>query len=207
MGWRMLNLLYSDEFVVVANKPTRLLTVPGKGPDKQDCLYRRVCAEFSDARVVHRLDMDTSGIILFARTAEAQRNLSMQFERRETQKRYVAVVEGLLKEDRGQIEYPLRKDMSQHLPPKHLVDCIRGKKAITEWQVKGRGETTTRVELFPKTGRSHQLRVHMQSLGHPIVGDPIYGHLAARLMLHAEMLAFHHPQTGNSIQLECPAPF
>jgi tRNA pseudouridine32 synthase/23S rRNA pseudouridine746 synthase len=203
----MLEIIYNDAAFLAVNKPTHLLSVPGRGPDKQDCLYHRVLNQFPDALMVHRLDMDTSGLVIFARSPEAQRNLSLQFEKREVFKIYVAVVEGVLEQDEGMIDYPMRKDMEQRLPPKHLVDCVRGKKAVTEWKVLERGETTTRVALFPKTGRSHQLRVHMQSIGHPIVGDPIYGQPAERLMLHAEALCFSHPVTGQPIHLECTAPF
>ena len=203
----MLEIIHSDDVFVATNKPTGLLTVPGRGPDKQDCLYRRVLEKFPVALMVHRLDMDTSGLVLFARSPEAQRNLSMQFERREISKTYIAVVEGVMEQDEGRVEYPLRKDMTQRLPPKHLVDCVRGKKALTEWQVLERGVSTTRLALFPKTGRSHQLRVHMQAIGFPIVGDPIYGHPAARLMLHAQSLEFRHPETGEAIRLECQASF
>jgi len=203
----MFEILHSDDAFVAVNKPSGLLTVPGRGPDKQDCLYRRVLENFPDALMVHRLDMDTSGLVLFACSPEAQRNISMQFERREISKTYIAVVEGVVVEDAGRVDYPLRKDMAQRLPPKHLVDCVRGKKALTEWQVLERGVSTTRLALFPRTGRSHQLRVHMQSIGFPIVGDPIYGHPAERLMLHAEVLELHHPSTGEPIRLECSAPF
>ncbi len=189
------------------NKPTGLLTVPGRGADKQDCLYHRVLEKSADALVVHRLDMDTSGLLLFARSPEAQRNISLQFEKREISKTYVAVVAGVIEKDSGVVDFPLRKDMEQRLPPKHLVDCVRGKKAITEWRVLERGAHTTRVALFPKTGRSHQLRVHMQAIGFPIVGDPIYGIPAERLMLHAQALEFRHPITGEAIRLECPMPF
>lgn len=203
----MVEITYNDKAFVAINKPTGLLSVPGRGADKQDCLYHRVQEEFPDALMVHRLDMDTSGLVLFARSPEAQRNLSMQFEKREISKTYVAVVEGIIEQDEGMIDYPMRKDMEQRLPPKHLVDCVRGKKALTEWRVLQRGETTTRMALFPQTGRSHQLRVHMESIGHPIIGDPIYGHPAERLMLHAQTLEFRHPVTGEPIQLECPAPF
>lgn len=203
----MLPILHSDTAFIALNKPTRTLTVPGKGADKQDCLYRRVLKEFPDALVVHRLDMDTSGLILFARSPEAQRTLSTQFEQRAIHKIYVALVEGIIEQDKGMIDYPLRKDMEQRLPPKHVVDCVRGKKAVTEWRVLQRRNTTTRVALFPKTGRSHQLRVHLQSIGHPIIGDPIYGQEAERLMLHAESLAFRHPVSGESVRLICPAPF
>jgi len=189
----------------VVDKPTGLLTVPGRGPDKQDCLYHRVLEEFPDVLMVHRLDMDTSGLVLFARSPEVQRALSMQFEKREIQKSYIAVVEGVMPEDAGEIRFALRKDMTQRLPPKHLVDCVRGKSALTEWKVLERGESTTTVALFPKTGRSHQLRVHLQSIGFPIVGDPIYGTSAARLMLHAQSLELLHPVTGEPIRLECDA--
>ena len=203
----MLETIHSDEAFLAANKPTGLLSVPGRGADKQDCLYHRVLGEFPDALVVHRLDMDTSGLVLFARSPEAQRNFGMQFERREVAKTYIAVVEGIVENNTGVVDFPLRKDMEQRLPPKHLVDCVRGKKAITEWKVLERGANTTRLALFPRTGRSHQLRVHMQSIGFPIVGDPIYGTPAERLMLHAQTLEFRHPISGAPIRLECPAPF
>ena len=203
----MVEIIHSDADFVAVNKPTGLLSVPGRGADKQDCLYHRVLEEFPGALMVHRLDMDTSGLVLFACSAEAQRNLSMQFEQREISKTYIAVVEGVVGEDAGIVDYPLRKDMTQRLPPKHLVDCVRGKKALTEWQVLERGASTTRLALFPRTGRSHQLRVHMQSIGFPMVGDPIYGHPAERLMLHAETLELRHPVIGEPIRLECPVPF
>ncbi len=203
----MFEILHSDDAFVAVNKPTGLLTVPGRGADKQDCLYHRVLEQFPDALMVHRLDMDTSGLVLFARSPEVQRNLSMQFEKREISKTYIAVVAGIIEKDSGVVDFPLRKDMEQRLPPKHLVDCVRGKKAITEWRVLERGAHTTRVALFPKTGRSHQLRVHMQSIAFPIVGDPIYGIPAERLMLHAETLELFHPATGEPIRLECPASF
>ena len=203
----MFEIIHGDDAFVAVNKPTGLLTVPGRGPDKQDCLYHRVLEKFLDALVVHRLDMDTSGLILFARSPEAQRNLSMQFEKREISKTYIAVVAGVIEKDSGVLDFPLRKDMEQRLPPKHLVDCVRGKKAITEWRILERGVHTTRVALFPKTGRSHQLRVHMQAIGFPIVGDPIYGIPAERLMLHAQSLEFRHPLSGEPIRLECPSPF
>jgi tRNA pseudouridine32 synthase/23S rRNA pseudouridine746 synthase len=203
----MLEIIYQDETFIAVNKPTRMLTVPGRGADKQDCCYHRVLEQFPDALVVHRLDMDTSGLILFARTPEAQRNLSMQFEKREIEKAYVAVVEGVIEKKVGMVDFPMRKDMEQRLPPKHLIDCVRGKKAVTEWKVLERGACTTRVALFPKTGRSHQLRVHMESIGFPIIGDPIYGQPAERLMLHAETLEFRHPETSEPIRLDCPPPF
>ena len=204
---RMLEIIYSDSSFLAVNKPTGLLSVPGRGADKQDCLFRRVLDRFPEALMVHRLDMDTSGLVLFARAPEAQRNFGLQFERREVTKTYIAVVEGMVDADSGVVDFPLRKDMEHRLPPRHVVDCVRGKKAITEWKVLERGPGTTRLALFPKTGRSHQLRVHMLSIGFPIVGDPIYGTPAERLMLHAQSLKLLHPESGESIALECPAPF
>jgi len=112
-----------------------------------------------------------------------------------------------MEQDAGIIDFPMRKDMEQKLPPKHIIDCVQGKKAITEWKVLDRGTNTTRVALFPKTGRSHQLRVHLTSIGHPIIGDPIYGTPGERLLLHAALLEFTHPVTGEPVKLECPAPF
>ena len=151
--------------------------------------------------------MDTSGLILFARSSEAQRNLSKQFARRKIKKSYEAVVEGLMDKNAGMVDLPMRKDMTQSLPPKHMIDHEHGKEAITEWNVLDRTDSTTRVALLPKTGRSHQLRLHMQSIGHPIVGDNIYGHPDERLMLHARWLELYHPATGEPIRLECPVPF
>ncbi|HEY5621863.1 MAG TPA: RluA family pseudouridine synthase [Pontiella sp.] len=203
----MLKIIYQDEAFVAVNKPTGLLSVPGRGPDKQDCLYTRVLERFPEALMVHRLDMDTSGLMLFARSPEVQRHLSMQFDMREISKTYVALVEGVIEKRAGFVDFPMRKDMEQRLPPRHLVDCVRGKKAVTEWKVVERIGSTTRVALYPQTGRSHQLRVHMESIGHPIVGDPIYGRPAERLMLHAESLEFRHPSTGEPVRLTCPAPF
>jgi tRNA pseudouridine32 synthase/23S rRNA pseudouridine746 synthase len=202
-----LEIVFQDEALVAVNKPTRMLTVPGRGADKQDCLYHRMLDSFPDALVVHRLDMDTSGLVLFALSPGTQRSLSARFENRQVDKRYVAIVEGIIEQDEGMVDFPMRKDMEQRLPPKHLIDCIRGKQAVTGWRVLERGGSTTRMALFPKTGRSHQLRLHMQSIGHPVVGDPIYGRTATRLMLHAERLAFPHPYSGKPIRLECPAPF
>ena len=203
----MLEIIYDDPAFLAVNKPTNLLTVPGRGPDKQDCLYHRVLEKFPDALVVHRLDMDTSGLILFARSPEAQRKLSLQFEKREIRKTYVAIVEGVIEQNEGMVDYPMRKDMEQRLPPKHVVDCVRGKQAITEWEVLERTPSTTRVALYPKTGRSHQLRVHLLAIGFPIVGDPIYGTPAERLMLHSESVELHHPVSGQLIRLACPASF
>ena len=203
----MIKIIHLDSCFLAAEKPSGLLTVPGRGLDKQDCLIRRVQLDFPDVRLVHRLDMGTSGLVLFARTLEAQRALSKQFEQRKIKKSYQACVEGILKKENGWVAFPLRKDMTQRLPPRHLVDCIRGKKAFTRWKVLERCEDKTRVALFPETGRSHQLRVHMFAIGHPIVGDPIYGTPEKRLMLHAHTLQLIHPENGKEIFLESPVPF
>lgn len=203
----MLDVVYKDEALLAVNKPTGLLSVPGRGPDKQDCCLRRVQDIFPEALMVHRLDMDTSGLILFARSPEVQRSLSLQFEKRGISKTYTALVEGALEPDEGMIDFPMRKDMEQRLPPKHIVDCVRGKKAVTTWEVLARYEDSTRVALFPETGRSHQLRVHMSAIGFPIVGDNIYGTAGARLMLHARQLNLTHPVSGEPVQLECAVPF
>jgi tRNA pseudouridine32 synthase/23S rRNA pseudouridine746 synthase len=203
----MLEIIYNDEAFLAVNKPSGLLSVPGLGPNKQDCVYHRLLQQFPDVLMVHRLDMDTSGLMLFARSPEAQRNLSMQFEKREIEKTYVAVVEGILEQNDGMVDYPLRKDMEQRLPPRHLVDCVRGKQALTEWEVLERGAASTRVALYPKTGRSHQLRVHLSAIGFPIVGDPIYGTPADRLLLHAESVVLSHPIRGDALLLTCPTPF
>ncbi len=203
----MLEIIYQDAGFVAVDKPTGMLTVPGRGPEKQDCCLRRVQEMVPDALMVHRLDMDTSGLVLFARSPEVQRALSLLFERRAIHKTYIALVEGVIEKNVGFVDFPMRKDMTQRLPPKHIVDCVRGKKAVTEWKVLERGANTTRLALFPQTGRSHQLRVHMNAIGFPIVGDNIYGTAAERLMLHAQSLAFNHPTTGEPLQLERPAPF
>ena len=203
----MLNVVYEDSYFLAVDKPSGILSVPGRGADKKDCMLTRVQHEFADVLMVHRLDMDTSGLMLFARSLEVQRALSMQFERRSIMKLYIAWVEGRVELDKGEIDLPLRKDMEQALPPRHVVDLKQGKSAQTRWQVLERHETRTRVALVPLTGRSHQLRVHMQSLGHPIVGDPIYGIRDERLMLHAHQLSLDHPMHGNRIELESISPF
>jgi len=203
----MLEIIYQDKALVAVDKPTGLLSVPGRGADKQDCAFNRIRERFPEALMVHRLDMDTSGLMLFARSLEVQRNLSLQFEKRGVSKTYIALVEGVIEKKVGFVDFPMRKDMEQRLPPKHIVDCVRGKKAVTEWKVLERYEGSTRLALFPKTGRSHQLRVHMQGIGHPIVGDNIYGTAADRLMLHAQSLELAHPASGEPFRLECPVPF
>ncbi len=200
--------LHVDDALIIAEKPAGLLAVPGRGPDKQDCLSARVQQRYPDALVVHRLDRDTSGLICFARGADHQRNLSRAFADRAVQKRYVACVVGRL-EGAGEIDLPLIADWPNR--PKSKVDHVQGKPSRTRWRVAGydAAADTTRVELEPITGRSHQLRVHLAALGHPIVGDPLYAppSAAPRMKLHATVLALPHPEDGRLLEFASPVPF
>lgn len=201
-------LLHVDAALIVAEKPAGLLAVPGRGPDKQDCLSARVQQRYPDALIVHRLDMDTSGLICFARTAEAQRRLNLSFEERRVGKRYFARVIGRL-EGEGEIDLPLSADLLDR--PKSKVDHVHGKPSRTRWRVAGyeAAGDTTRVELAPVTGRTHQLRVHLAALGYPIVGDPLYAPPAPapRMCLHATALALFHPTDGRPVEFFSPPPF
>lgn len=186
-----------DDHLLVVDKPAGLLSVPGRSPDNRDCLISRLQADFPDALTVHRLDQVTSGLVVFARGAEIQRALSMTFERRAVEKRYEALVEGLVAADDGDIDLPLICDWPNR--PRQKVDFDIGKPSLTRWRVLARDARTarTRLALEPLTGRTHQLRVHLASIGHPIVGDAFYGASpAARVCLHAARLAFAHPATG-----------
>jgi tRNA pseudouridine32 synthase / 23S rRNA pseudouridine746 synthase len=204
-----LDILYQDAQIIVVNKPAGLLSVPGKLAGREDCLTSRLQAAHWDTLLVHRLDCDTSGVMIFARTKQAQGFLGQEFEKRRAKKTYLARVWGQLTPDQGHIDLPLATDWPNR--PRQQVDHAQGRPAQTDWQVIGRDTETTRVRLLPLTGRSHQLRVHMLAQGHPILGDPIYATGPARafprLMLHAESLALHHPATGDWISFEAPAPF
>ncbi len=224
-----LNPVYVDEHLLVLDKPSGLLSVPGRGADKQDCLARRAQAQWSDALVVHRLDMATSGLMLMARNPGVQRQLSAAFAERRVVKRYIAIVQGRVtppQDEWGVIDLPLALDWPNR--PRSVVDQANGKPSLTRWRiapeddrwrcfVQGRSSAcvedlkATRLELEPLTGRSHQLRVHLQALGHPILGDTLYGeHCAApqatRLLLHAWQLQLIHPATGKPLTLEAPSP-
>lgn len=204
----MIHLHYIDEALLVAEKPAGLLSVPGRSAENQDCVVARLQAVYADALTVHRLDQVTSGLLLHARGKDMQVALSMQFEKREVGKRYEAIVQGLLEGDAGEVDLPLIVDWPNR--PKQMVDHERGKPALTRWRVLSRdiAAQRTRVELEPVTGRSHQLRLHMASLGHPIVGDVLYGAVAAqRVHLHARELRFTHPVTGEALALESATPF
>ncbi len=204
-----LDILYQDEALLVLNKPSGLLSVPGKALEHQDSLQLRVQRVFPTARTVHRLDMATSGLLVMALTLDAQRELNWQFERRQTQKHYIARLEGRLLTQAGAVDLPLICDWPNR--PKQMVCFSRGKPAQTLFENIGYEENATRVRLTPVTGRSHQLRVHMQWLGHPICGDKFYGSApdekTERLQLHAAMLGLRHPQTGQWLEFRSPAPF
>lgn len=205
-----LKILHVDDDILVLSKPAGLLSVPGNQPDLQDCLETRVQSEFPTATTVHRLDRPTSGIVAMALNPEAHRRLGIQFEKRKTSKTYNAVVSGIGEADEGTIEQALRTDWYNR--PKQMVDNCLGREAITQWRVVERFENSTRMALNPVTGRSHQLRVHMQWLGHPILGDEFYadaksGSAADRLMLHAESLEIFHPTTNERMRFQDPCPF
>ena len=202
-------VLHDDHEVVLVDKPSGLLSVPGKGPELADCLLSRVQAVFPTALLVHRLDRDTSGVMIFALTPHAQRHLGLQFEKRQTKKVYVARVWGEMAEKTGQVDLPLCVDWPNR--PKQHVDPENGRPAQTDWRVVRVRDGESRVRLMPRTGRSHQLRVHMQAIGHPILGDPFYAEGPARdfarLMLHSESLAFRHPDGGAGLKISARAPF
>ncbi|SPJ26636.1 RluA family pseudouridine synthase [Falsiruegeria mediterranea] len=204
-----LNVLHEDAQVIVVDKPSGLLSVPGRGEHLADCLLSRVQAAFPQALLVHRLDRDTSGVMIFAQTPHAQRHLGMQFEKRQTRKIYVARVWGRLEPKTGTVDLPLIVDWPNR--PRQMVCHETGKQAVTDWRVAKYEGQTTRVKLSPKTGRSHQLRVHMLALGHPILGDPFYAEGPARdfprLMLHSEELRLKHPEGGLSMKFRAKAPF
>lgn len=204
-----LDVLHEDAQLIVVNKPAGLLSVPGRGAHLADCLLTRVQAAFPEALLVHRLDRDTSGVMVFAQTPHAQRHLSQQFENRQTRKTYVARVWGRVEARTGTVDLPLIVDWPNR--PRQMVCHETGKPAVTDWRVMKHQEDATRVRLFPKTGRSHQLRVHMQALGHPILGDPFYAEGAARdfprLMLHSEELRLKNPEGGVAMKFRAPAEF
>ncbi|MBF9053971.1 RluA family pseudouridine synthase [Rhodobacterales bacterium LSUCC1028] len=204
-----LELIHEDHELLVVNKPAGLLSVPGKGDHLKDCLITRLQAAFPEALLVHRLDMDTSGVIVFARTPAAQRHLGLQFEKRMMKKSYLALVWGQVDGKEGVIDLPLIVDWPNR--PLQKVCHETGRAAVTEWKVLRHDETSTRMRLFPQTGRSHQLRVHMRELGHPILGDPFYATGPARdfprLMLHAETLRLRHPDGGRGMTFRAKNPF
>ncbi len=205
-----LNIVFRDEHIIVLDKPSGLLSVPGKALEHRDSLQNRVQTVYPSATVVHRLDMATSGLMVMALNKAAHRHISKQFELRKTKKAYQAIVYGKIQEQQGEVNLPLICDWPNR--PKQMVDHENGKAALTHWQVLEYLPAATRVKLNPITGRSHQLRVHMLSLGHPIIGDRLYAHpealaLATRLNLHAYRLQFSHPVTEQPLTFESKVPF
>lgn len=202
-------LLHHDHQVVVVEKPAGLLSVPGKGAHLADCLIERLRGPFPEILLIHRLDRDTSGVMVFALTPHAQRHLGLQFENRQTKKVYQARLWGELSPPTGTVDLPIAVDWPNR--PLQKIDHDGGREAVTDWRVIRHDAGTTRVRLMPKTGRSHQLRLHMRELGHPILGDRLYATGAAlafpRLMLHAESLRFRHPDGGQSMTFTAPVPF
>lgn len=202
-------ILYDDHEILIVDKPAGLLSVPGRGEDKADCLIERLRAAFPTVLLVHRLDMDTSGVMVFGLTPHAQRHLSRQFEERQVKKVYVARLSGRLEPKTGLVDLPLIVDWPNR--PRQKVDRENGRPSQTEWRVVRADDAETRVRLMPLTGRSHQLRVHMAETGHPILGDPLYATGAGadhpRLMLHAESLRIRHPDSGVQNSFSSKAPF
>ncbi len=209
----LLEIVYEDESFVVVNKASGMLSVPGKGPEKRDCVAERVREMFPGCPpqpAVHRLDMDTSGLLVVARNVATHRSLSIQFQERETRKRYIALLEGVLEGERGTIELAFRVDIDNR--PHQIYDPVHGKVGVTHWQRLGVEADLTRIAFVPITGRTHQLRVHSAhslGLGIPIVGDPLYGLGTGpgQLKLHAMELGFQHPVTGEALDFRAEPPF
>ncbi len=214
-----IEIIYSDDAIVIVNKPTLLLSVPGRGPEKQDCLISRLSMQFPSILTVHRLDWETSGLMVFALNKDIQRHLNRQFQDRQIEKSYIAIVYGIPKKNTGEINLALRCDWENR--PKQIVDPIKGKPSQTFWQrielntknySYSNNKTICRLELKPTTGRSHQLRVHLQAIGYPILGDPLYAsgealQLSSQLLLHASQLRLTHPVSEKKINFQSPAPF
>jgi len=203
-------VLYEDKHILVVNKPSGLLSVPGKDVPAERNLLAQVATHYPDAMIVHRLDMDTSGIMVLARNKASHRSLSIQFQDRLTHKRYHAVCAGKPSQTEGIINLPMRCDWENR--PLQMVDCKQGKHASTQWQINQQKQTCFLVCLTPITGRSHQLRLHMKMLGHPILGDNLYADpislkQANRLLLHASHLRFTHPTTQKKMAFDCAHAF
>ena len=205
-------ILYQDEHLLLVNKPHLLLSIPGRHPLNKDCLITRLQREWPSASIVHRLDLDTSGIMVIPLKKEVHSHISRQFQQREVEKSYTAVLYGLVESDRGEIDFPICCDWVNR--PLQKVDYENGKQALTRYEVVSRDleKHQTRVIFRPVTGRSHQLRIHSREIGHPILGCDMYAHdkalaMADRLLLHATTLGFTHPVTGEWLQGESPPAF
>jgi tRNA pseudouridine32 synthase/23S rRNA pseudouridine746 synthase len=208
-----LQIIYADTSLVVVDKPSGLLSVPGRGPHNQDCVVSRIkdlIPECIAQPAVHRLDMQTSGLMVLALTADAHRHLSRQFEQRLVQKRYIAILDGIIAQEAGEITLAFRLDPDNR--PYQVYDPIRGKPGTSLWRKLQIANGQTRVEFTPQSGRTHQLRLHaahVLGLNCPIVGDSLYGHGAEgeEMLLHASFLSFRHPDTGKPVEFTSPAPF
>lgn len=204
--------IYRDDDLLVVEKPAFLLSVPGRGPENRDSVLTRLEEQEDSIYLLHRLDLDTSGIMLFARTRLAQKRIARGFQKRAVKKRYEAVVDGLIEEENGSIDLPIAPNWQDR--PRNKICHEKGKPALTHWQVLERNEKaqTTRLELKPVTGRSHQLRLHMKAFGHPILGCDLYAPpeieaKSERLLLHACEISFYHPITDDWMTLQSPVPF
>ena len=211
----MPEIIFQDAYLLAVNKPHGLLSVPGRGEDKQDCAFSRMLEQIPDVKVVHRLDCYTSGVMLMARGVDMQRAISRLFHDREVQKEYIALVAGEVTDQSGVIDIPMRGDPDNR--PVQIIDYEHGKQAETQWQLQGyeklaSGEPVSRLKLTPVTGRTHQLRLHCRMLGHPIIGDRLYNaeydeSEGVRMMLHARRLQLKHPVSNEEIDIVCEADF
>lgn len=203
-------ILHADADIIIVNKQADVLSVPGRGPEKLDSISHRLSLQFNEVHIVHRLDMATSGIMVFARHKDSLRDLQQQFQNRLTQKSYQAIVAGRLSPSTGAINLPMRCDWPNR--PRQMVCYEYGKKSLTRWRVIEYIEENTRIELMPVTGRSHQLRIHCDAMGHPILGDHLYGTAESQsatehLCLHAQSLTFTHPTSKEKLTFSSSAPF
>ena len=203
-------ILHEDEHLLLVRKPDLLLSIPGRHPLNKDCLITRLQQNYPSATIVHRLDLDTSGIMVIPLEKTTHAHISRQFQERKVEKSYHAIVFGIVEQDEGEIELPIRCDWENR--PLQMIDHEQGKHALTRYQVLERFEDRTRLLLKPVTGRSHQLRIHMRELGHPILGCDMYAHekalaMADRLLLHATTLGFEHPATGQWLEGNCAPDF
>jgi len=205
-----LDTIYKDKDMIVFNKPAGILSVPGRDVERHDSMYTRLLAKHPNSHTVHRLDLATSGVIIFALRKDAERALKIQFQERDTKKVYFARVFGFIKQDKGCIDLALSKDIDN--PPKHKVDIALGKASKTFYEVVSYGKQSTLVKLVPVTGRTHQLRLHMMAIGHPILGDDFYAdpvalNLSPRLLLHASQISIQHPYTKKTVCFKTDVPF